>query len=132
MHRTAVGTLLLALVACGPTEDAEVDPVPVISDLQYAPPEVQTYQQFDVLGSFWFVDGDADSERVQFRYTFPDGRVENQDPVDVEQAMNRTEGEASFVIHTQVAEAGSYRFEITLLDRAGHASNALGGPILAR
>jgi hypothetical protein len=126
------GLLAWPAAACGPAEEPPVDPVPVISDLQYAPPEVATQQEFDVLGSLWFVDGDADADRLQFRYTSPDGSVETHDPIEAEQAAHRTEGEVSFVIHTRVADAGTYRFELTLLDRAGHVSNPLGGPIVAR
>ena len=114
----------LLLAACGPSP-------PYIQNLAYSPNAALVGVQESITGSVSYSDPDNDiSQTVLTLYDPSNSVVLMTPPTPIQNVGQGVVGMVPFSIDMWTpAVAGPHRFELYIIDLAGHPSNILSGPI---
>lgn len=124
-------TFVSLFVGCG-AEDEKSGAAPEISDLVYTPKTAAVGALLTVNGTLNFEDPDGDVTQVGFRGQAPDGKWTPETLAAVQTPSAQTRGSATFAAGLLPPSAGTYRFEVWLVDDKGNESNALTGEVEAQ
>ncbi len=104
---------------------------PVISNLAINPVTLTTGQQSTVTGSLNFEDPEAGVVQFGIDVILPGGALQSLPLSDVQGSTGLTAGTVSIAVLLIPPHVGSYRFDIWLVDDAGHESNRLTDSLVA-
>jgi hypothetical protein len=119
----ALGFLLL--LGCGGDGG---DP-PAISALTYGPDTIPSAQQSSVSGTLQFQDPDADLTQLGAAVTLPDGTVQELPLTALQGYAGQVTGRVTLTLTIVPPVAGTYGFEVWVIDAQDHASNRLEGTL---
>jgi len=119
----ALGFLLV--LGCG---DSGGDP-PTITALTYSPDAIPAAQQSAIHGTLQFEDPDADLTQLGAAVTLPDGTVQDLPLTGLKGYAGQATGQVTLTLAIVPPVAGTYGFEVWVIDAEDHASNRLQGTL---
>ena len=127
MWRTVLCSCLLGLVGCGGADGA----APVISNLTYSPMTVPVGQLTTIMGSFDFTDPDGDTSDIDIS-VMQGGQTQKLAAAKIQNSAGIKMGKLQVAVALLAPTAGAAQFAVTVVDEAGHTSNALTGSVTAQ
>ena len=115
----------LLLVGCG-DDDGDT---PTASALTYSPDTIPGGQQSAINGTLHFEDPDADLTQLGASVTLPDGTVQELPLTALQGYAGQSTGQVTMTLAIVPPVAGTYGFEVWLIDAQAHASNRLQGTL---
>ncbi len=129
MRKLYLFLTLPTLVGCG---DGKEGNAPSISNLDYSPTTAAVGDFPVVSGTFDFSDVDADAELLGVAVDTPSGQHGAAPPEPAQGVNGQETGTVFFAFQLDTSSAGSYDFELWLIDEQGNASNRLVGLVYAQ
>lgn len=127
-HRFAwIAAAALGLVACG----GEGTP-PEISALSYQPDTATVGETVTIAGTLDFADEDGDLDLIAITAIDPDGIVSDLPPTMIQGVDGMTSGTIGIQVFLVVSKAGTYDFDLFVVDADGNESNRLSGVVEAQ
>ena len=102
---------------------------PIVSDLKYSPDTATVGQKTTVNGSVTFEAPNGNVTLLGLAITLPDGTSQDLPKIEVKDAAGLKKGWTSFVFYLVPPAAGTYDFEVWLVDADGNESNRLTGKV---
>ncbi len=125
MSRMLSAFVLVSSWAIGCTDSAPDGTPPSISNLSLTPMTLTTGQQNLLAGALAFVDPDADVLELGVSVELLDGSRQTLPIVDVRSSAGVAEGSVQVTLSMVPPAAGTYRFQLWLIDALGGESNRL-------
>ena len=132
----SIASLTTCLAACGGDEGASTEggsgqaagAAPTISGLTFTPDTIPVGVATAVTIRFDYEDAEGDAKAIRIALT-QDGVQPSESTVPMDDAAGVKAGPTGVVLTLTPPLAGELAFSITVLDEAGHASNALTGAL---
>jgi len=124
--------LLAALVVFSFTGCSSDDgAAPTIATLVYSPMTVPSGAQSTISGTFTFQDKDGDAAQIGIDVRLPDQTMQELPLSDLQNVGEMTSGTINFAVIISPPFAGTYQFEVFIVDDADNESNHLMGSLTA-
>ena len=123
----AAGLMALSM-GCGTDEGSP----PEISSLSYSPDTATVGETITIAGTVDFVDDDGDLDLLGLTAVDPNGVASDLPMSEIQGVAGTTEGTIGIQMFLVMNTAGTYEFELFVVDAEGNESNRLAGTVQAQ